>query len=187
MDVKSTLTEWKSKASTNAVTLKHTASKSWIQMRETEPSDCVSGFHRKRGGCMAFMRRPSTYPFILLALVNLWLNADQNLIGPNLSQIADAFNLSEVQKDVVIGGQVNVAFIVVGAITTVLVGYLADRVCRRDLFVLIVMLGEFGCFCTIFVTNLAGFFVTRAVTGISIGGVSSFQTLSSNSYRTNKS
>jgi hypothetical protein len=140
-------------------------------VKETRPSDCGNWFQRKWKGFKTFMRRPSVYPYILLNIILLLLNADQNLIPPNLSQIAREFNLSNIERDTIIAGQVNLVFFAVGAVTTLIVGYYTDRVVRRDLFVAVVMIGELGCFCTIFVTDLAGFFVTRAITGISIGGV----------------
>jgi predicted MFS family arabinose efflux permease len=64
----------------------------------------------------------------------------------------------------------NLGFFIVGGFAAILVGYLTDKVNRRNLFVLVVLIGEFSCFCTLFVKDYWGLFATRAVTGISIGG-----------------
>ena len=40
----------------------------------------------------------------------------------------------------------------------------------KNLFVAVIMIGEFSCFCTLFVKDYTGLFVTRAITGVSIGG-----------------
>lgn len=47
---------------------------------------------------------------------------------------------------------------------------LADKMNRRNLFAFVVFFGELSCFCTLFVTSYNGLFLTRAFTGMSIGG-----------------
>ena len=122
----------------------------------------------------AFMKEPSTYPYFLLCLIFMFLNADQNLISPNLTAISENFNLTLTQGDTIIGGDLNLAFFIVGGISTLLVGYFVDRMDRKKLLLWVVLIGEIGCFCTIFVSTLPEFFFTRALTGISFGGVSKF-------------
>jgi MFS family permease len=40
----------------------------------------------------------------------------------------------------------------------------------RNLFVTVIMIGELSCFCTLFVKDYTGLFITRSITGVSIGG-----------------
>ena len=134
----------------------------------------VNCLRRRWRGFRMFVKRPSTYPFVLFATVLLFLNADFNLIAPNLTQIAHEFNLTDTERDTILGGQLSLGFFLIGGITTLFVGYYADKVNRVKFFVLLVMAGEFACFCTIFVTNVTGLFITRSITGISVGGVSGF-------------
>jgi len=110
------------------------------------------------------------YPLTLLSIISLFLTADQNLIAPNLTQIAQEFNMTDSERDQKLGGQISLGFFLVGGIAAIVVGFLTDRVNRRSLLVAVVLVGEFSCFCTLFVTTYWGLFATRAVTGISIGG-----------------
>jgi MFS family permease len=137
----------------------------------------IEQHHLRGGNCCsrccynfrALLKRPSTYPYVLFCTIILFLNADNNLIAPNLTQIAREFNLTNIERDKIIGGDLSFAFFSVGCITTLFVGYYADKVNRVNLFVAMVMLGEFACLMTIAVTSLAGLFVTRTLTGVSIG------------------
>jgi len=106
----------------------------------------------------------------MLSVIALFLNADQNLIAPNLTQIANEFNFTAIEKDQYLGGQLNLGFFIVGGFAAMLVGYLTDKVNRKNLFCLVVLVGEFSCFCTLFVKDYSSLFVTRSITGVSIGG-----------------
>ena len=54
-----------------------------------------------------------------------------------------------------------------------LVGYLADTMERRTLFVVVVLLGEVPCLLTYWVTQYWQLLLLRCLTGISIGGTCS--------------
>ena len=69
-----------------------------------------------------------------------------------------------------LGGYVALAFFTLGCPVSFLVGYLADRHRRIPLFALIIVLGEGACFFTYFTATYTGLLVTRALTGISVGG-----------------
>lgn len=50
------------------------------------------------------------------------------------------------------------------------VGWLTDKVNRRNLLFAVVVMGEAPCLCTYFVTEYWQFFLLRTLTGISVGG-----------------
>jgi MFS family permease len=95
------------------------------------------------------------------------LYADQNLMAPNLTAIADSacrrpppplpppacpapahpplsagFGFDESERDRYLGGYVAAAFYLVGAPAALLFGYLSDTVNRRNLLFAAVLLGE---------------------------------------------
>jgi MFS family permease len=114
--------------------------------------------------------RPPHLTMILFSLTTILLFADQNLMGPNLSAIADEFGLSEQERDRKLGGDISLAFFLLGAPASLVVGCLADAADRSFLFAGTVMIGEGACLATYFVTSYPQLYVCRAVTGFSVGG-----------------
>ena len=57
------------------------------------------------------------------------------------------------EKDRLLGGDIALAFFGFGAPSSLLVGWLADIVDRRNLFVLIVLIGKAGTLATVWVTT----------------------------------
>ncbi len=108
---------------------------------------------------------------ILLALINLLLFADQNLMAPNLTQIARDLGLSDMERDVKLGGNISLVFFVLGGAVTLVIGYLTDRFSRKKLYTLVVLVGALPCFLTGLARNYNQLFLLRALTGIGIGGV----------------
>ncbi|KAL4426059.1 hypothetical protein ABPG77_007855 [Micractinium sp. CCAP 211/92] len=106
----------------------------------------------------------------LFSLTAALLYADQNLMAPNLTAIANDFNFDEEQKDRMLGGVIAAAFYIVGAPAALLFGWLSDRVNRKRLLFAAVLLGEAPCMLTIFVTNYWQLFTLRLLTGIALGG-----------------
>ncbi len=110
------------------------------------------------------------YAVILLAFMNLFLFADQNLMAPNLTQIARDLGLNDVQRDVMLGGDISAVFWILGSVITLAIGYLTDLVSRKKLFLIVIIIGEIPCLLTGFVQNYDQLFWMRALTGIGIGG-----------------
>lgn len=110
------------------------------------------------------------YAVILLALMNFFLFADQNLMAPNLTQIARDLGLDDVQRDVMLGGNISAVFWILGGVVTLGIGYLTDLISRRNLFIIVIIIGEIPCLLTGFVRNYDELFWMRALTGIGIGG-----------------
>jgi hypothetical protein len=104
----------------------------------------------------------------LLLILSFFLFADQQLVAPNLSQISRDLNLTDAERDLYLGGLVPLCFFAVGTPFTVFMGPIIDRVHRRNLFVLLIFLGEGPCMCTYWVTTVAGLLITRTITGIAM-------------------
>jgi MFS family permease len=110
------------------------------------------------------------FAIFLIALMNLFLFADQNLMAPNLTQIAHDFGFNDVQRDVMLGGRISFVFWVLGGLVTLAIGYLTDKISRRNLFLFVILVGEIPCLLTGFARNYNELFWLRALTGIGIGG-----------------
>lgn len=106
----------------------------------------------------------------LFATCVILLFADQNLMAPNLSAIAKDFGFNDEERDRKLGGQIALAFFVVGAPASVMIGSLGDLCNRIALFTLTVGLGETACLLTYFSSGFTQLFICRAVTGLSLGG-----------------
>jgi len=110
------------------------------------------------------------YTTVLLCITVFFLFADQNLLAPNLSAIADDFGFDDHERDEKLGGYIAIGFFIVGGVVALLVGFFADTVNRVMLFGFIVIFGESAGFATYFVKNYQELFFCRVLTGISIGG-----------------
>lgn len=112
------------------------------------------------------------WTLVLYSITTVLLFSDQNLLAPNLSQAAEEFGFDENERDQKLGGDIALAFFVLGAPASFLLGCGADSdsVSRSFLFGLTVLIGEGACFFTYFTTTYTGLYVTRALTGFSVGG-----------------
>ena len=126
--------------------------------------------------CGCCMLQEKKYVLILFMVINMFLFADQNLLAPNLTVIAKEFGMTDNERDVYLGGYISLGFFAVGGVVSMIVGYLADRLNRKLTFAVAVCIGEFSCFLTYWVPTGTlddfwyGLWLTRAITGISIGG-----------------
>lgn len=108
----------------------------------------------------------------LLCSSIFFLYADQNLMSPNLSHIANEFHFTDLEKDTKLGGEIAFGFFVIGGAAALVVGYLADISHRCRLFGSMMILGEFACFWSYLCTSYDELFWCRILTGVSIGGAS---------------
>lgn len=111
------------------------------------------------------------YTVFLISLTIFFLFADQNLLAPNLSSIADEFGFDDHERDQKLGGYIAMGFFIVGAPIALIVGYLTDMMNRCYLFGLVVLLGSTSSLSTYWVKSYEELFVCRIFTGISIGGI----------------
>jgi MFS family permease len=110
------------------------------------------------------------YTVALFSLTLFFLFADQNLLAPNLDQVADEFDMSDHERDRKLGGDIALGFFLVGAPVALLVGYMADIVKRNILFSLVVVFGSICALCTYWAKTYSELFACRILTGIGIGG-----------------
>ena len=113
-----------------------------------------------------------SYTLLLYSITTILLFSDQNLLAPNLSAAAEEFGFNNDERDKKLGGDIALAFFLLGAPASFFVGCLADSdfIPRSFLFGLTVLIGEGACFFTYFTTTYTGLYVTRALTGFSVGG-----------------
>ena len=116
------------------------------------------------------LMKMKTHTTLILCATVFFLFADQNILAPNLSAIADDFGFTDGERDEKLGGYIAFGFFVVGGPIALLVGYFADVSNRPKLFGLVVALGESASFCAFWVKTYPQLFVCRVFTGISIGG-----------------
>ena len=98
--------------------------------------------------------------------------ADQNIMAPNLTQIAEEFEISDEERDARLGGDVSIAFFIVGGPVGIVAGWYTDRYPRNIMYGSVALIGSIGSFLTFCVTSHTTLLLARAVTGISIGGAS---------------
>lgn len=121
-------------------------------------------------GHMGALPARQWYTVAIFCLTGCLLFADQNLMAPNLTAIAEDLGLSREERDRYLGGYIAAAFYAVGAPAALVFGYLSDHVNRRNLLFVAVLLGEGPCVLAYFVTRFWQLFVLRVLTGISLGG-----------------
>lgn len=109
----------------------------------------------------------ATLCFVSLAFVY----SVQNLIAPNMSAIADMWKFTPEQRDEYLGGTLSLVFYAPGVVFAILFGYLSGAMSRRILFVALILTTAVPTFLTTFVESFRQLAWTRAVTGLSIGGV----------------
>ena len=93
------------------------------------------------------------------------------MIAPNLTRIAREFNLTNYQRDSILGGGLSFTYNIVSFLVSLFVGYFGGMMDRKKLYVYMILIAQIGCLCTIFVTDLVGLFITRGLTGIGYGAV----------------
>ena len=77
----------------------------------------------------------------MFCLVATLLSADQNLLAPNLTAVAQDFGFNDNQRDKYLGGFISAAFFLLGAPAALLIGYLSDTMNRAKLLFWVVVLG----------------------------------------------
>lgn len=107
---------------------------------------------------------------ILFSLTTILLFADQNLMAPNLSAIAREFDFDDEEKDRKLGGDISLAFFLLGAPASVFIGCLADTAERPFVFACTVLIGEGACFASFWIKSYGALYICRAITGFAVGG-----------------
>ncbi|EQA45224.1 transporter, major facilitator family protein [Leptospira broomii serovar Hurstbridge str. 5399] len=109
--------------------------------------------------------------FWMILGMAFFLFADQNLIAPNLRNIARSFGITEQKEiDWKMGGEIPIFFFVLGGLVSVNMGYLTQRFSRKALVVGTVLLGEIPCLLSGFAQTYNEFLLLRTLTGFGLGG-----------------
>ncbi|MCB1143778.1 MAG: MFS transporter [Leptospiraceae bacterium] len=110
--------------------------------------------------------------FWMIIGMAFFLFGDQNLIAPNLKNIAGSFGITE-QSDIdwYIGGIIPIAFFILGGIVSVSMGYFSQKYSRKNLLLISVLMGEIPCFLTAYSNSYQEFFFYRTLCGFGLGGV----------------
>jgi predicted MFS family arabinose efflux permease len=116
-------------------------------------------------------RRQRRWAVLLLFVCVVLVFADQNLMAPNLSRIATEFGFNPIERDQKLGGDIALAFFLLGAPASFLIGLLADHYNRIYIFTATMICGEGACLLTYFITTYRQLYLCRAVTGLSVGGI----------------
>ena len=103
---------------------------------------------------------------LFLILILIGLNADQMLISPNISMIEKELRINDAQI-----GYIASSFTVIGAILSLIWGYMSDKYQRRKLIFWAIFVGEIPCFLSAFAQNYGELFFLRALTGIGVGAM----------------
>jgi hypothetical protein len=135
----------------------------------------AAGCKTKRSWCSwfaQFVRPGRGRDMSLLMIITFFLCMDQSILAPNLSDIARDFNMTDIEKDTKLGGELSLSFFIVAAPASLITGYYADRVNRKNLFTAIILFGEVGCLICYWVEEYWQLLVLRLMTGIAVGGSS---------------
>ena len=100
--------------------------------------------------------------FISLMLV--FLNADQMVMSPNIGAIEKEFSITDAHIGVVAS-----TFTILGALVSLLWGYLSDKYSRKALLISSILVGEIPAFMSAFSKSYAELFFWRTLTGIGVG------------------
>ena len=115
---------------------------------------------------------PRVFATVQIALISFFMFADQNLMGPNMTQIGMEFGFNDSDsRDHYLGSLINLAFWLLGGTVSLFIGYFTDLISRKKLFLIIVIIGEIPCLLSGFASSYIQFFIFRALTGIGIGGI----------------
>ncbi|MDF3820386.1 MFS transporter [Leptospira sp. 96542] len=119
--------------------------------------------HHGARGILAF--------WVILALT-FFLFGDQNLIAPNMKNIAASLGImNQTDVDWKFGAEIPTLFFILGALVSLSMGYLSQAFSRKRLLIAAVLLGEIPCFLSGFATSYNEFLVLRTLCGFGLGGI----------------
>jgi MFS family permease len=110
--------------------------------------------------------------FWMIIGMTFFLFGDQNLIAPNLKNIASSFGITNQKEiDWYMGGLIPIFFFILGGCVSISMGYFSQKFSRKNLLLFSVLMGEIPCFLTGFSTSYTEFFIFRVLCGFGLGGV----------------
>ena len=108
--------------------------------------------------------------FAMLCAAMFFIYSDQNLMAPNLTAIGEFFGYDDDERDAKLGGQISVAFFLLGFPAALIIGVMCDVIERKRVLVWTLVLGQGPCLLTLFVTEYWQLFILRTLTGVAVGG-----------------
>ncbi len=120
-------------------------------------------------GAGAKMSRRDLITLGLLVGMSVFLFADQRIMSAILPELSAEYGVGERML-----GFIGSAFVLVGAFMSIFFGYFTDRINRKRLLILVVIIGEIPCLLTgvpFFTQTLTSFTLLRILTGIGVGGI----------------
>eukprot|EP00929_Paragymnodinium_shiwhaense_P110971 TRINITY_DN7835_c0_g1_i1.p1 TRINITY_DN7835_c0_g1~~TRINITY_DN7835_c0_g1_i1.p1 ORF type:complete len:557 (+),score=105.05 TRINITY_DN7835_c0_g1_i1:131-1801(+) len=122
--------------------------------------------------CTEGQRPPRPHrELVLMASVQLSTLLDQQMLPVNLSAAGESFGFSGIERDEMLGGNVAIAFFTAGAVASILVGWMADFLPRKQLIGVLGFIGALGSGATGRVGNYSALLACRALVGVAVGGV----------------
>lgn len=110
-------------------------------------------------------RSQKTALLVLMSLILIILNADANVLAQNVGAIEKWYGgITDADIGFMMG-----LFTVLGALVSLVFGYLGGKGSRKWLFILAVVLGELPCALTTFAPTYAWFFILRILCGFGVG------------------
>ena len=111
------------------------------------------------------------YSLVISLVCLAFLFSVHNLIAPNLTAVSQSFKMNPNERDEYLGGALTLAFYGPGTVVALLFGFLTGGlVQRKTLYVIVICITAVACFCTTFVNSYSQLALTRAMTGIGVGG-----------------
>mmetsp|Transcript_19224 Transcript_19224/g.45853 ORF Transcript_19224/g.45853 Transcript_19224/m.45853 type:complete len:325 (+) Transcript_19224:252-1226(+) len=105
----------------------------------------------------------------LLCLLSGLVYSDQSILAPNLTAMGESFGLRPHQTDT-LAGDISAGIWFVGAPSALLAGWLVDRLSRRWLLFLVVLLAELpSCLTIMLITHPWQLIALRCCTGLAVG------------------
>jgi predicted MFS family arabinose efflux permease len=101
---------------------------------------------------------------LFLTVLLIFLNADQMVMAPNIGMIESEFGVTDTEI-----GFIASTFTILGALISLIWGYLTDKYNRKYLLILSILVGEIPCLMSAFSGSYTELFVWRALTGIGVG------------------
>jgi Arabinose efflux permease len=110
------------------------------------------------------MKNRRALALVLMIIIVGFLNADQNVMNSTLVLIEQEFHVNDADIGLMSG-----LFTVLGAVISIIWGYLTDKKNRKLLFTYSIIIAQIPCLMTAFVTDYTQFFILRILTGIGVG------------------
>ena len=121
---------------------------------------------------MAIKKDRSKYTLFLICMCVCSIAMCQNLMAPNLTEIALSYNITnELERDAKMGGSLSTAFFVFSMPFFLTIGYLTDRYDRKQLLLLVTILNAVSTMCTAFSSTFFHLFLLRILSGATVMSV----------------